>query len=46
MEKIKKNLGLLLKEGILKENVDGEALSWAYKRLLKIDKKKENISCN
>ena len=29
----KKNLGLLLKEGILKENVDGEALSWAYKRL-------------
>ncbi len=30
----KKNLGLLLKEGILKENVDGEALAWAYKRLL------------
>ena len=30
----KKNLGLLLKEGILKENVDGEALSWAYKRLI------------
>ncbi len=30
----KKNLGLLLKEGILKENVDGEALLWAYKRLL------------
>ena len=30
----KKNLGLLLKEGILKENVDGEALMWAYKRLL------------
>ncbi len=29
----KKNLGLLLKEGILKENVDGEALSWSYKRL-------------
>ncbi len=29
----KKNLGLLLKEGILKENVDGEALSWAHKRL-------------
>ena len=34
MEKGKKNLGLLLKEGILKENVDGEALLWAYKRLL------------
>ncbi len=30
----KKNLGLLLKEGILKENVDGEALAWAFKRLL------------
>ena len=29
----KKNLGLLLREGILKENVDGEALFWAYKRL-------------
>ena len=29
----KKNLGLLLREGILKENVDGEALQWAYKRL-------------
>ena len=30
----KKNLGLLLKEGILKENVDGEALLWAHNRLL------------
>ncbi len=29
----KKNLGLLLREGILKENVDGEALNWAYSRL-------------
>lgn len=29
----KKNLGLLLREGILKENVDGEALSWAFSRL-------------
>ncbi len=29
----KKNLGLLLREGILKENVDGEALKWAYSRL-------------
>ena len=29
----KKNLGLLLKEGILKENVDGEALLWAFNRL-------------
>ncbi len=37
----KKNLGLLLKEGILKENVDGEALSWAYNRLsLRKEKRK------
>lgn len=28
-----KNLGLMLKEGILKENIDGEALAWAYNRL-------------
>ena len=38
----KKNLGLLLKEGILKENVDGEALSWAYNRL-SIRKEKRKI---
>ena len=31
----KKNLGLMLKEGILKENIDGEALLWAFKRLTK-----------
>jgi len=31
----KKNLGLMLKEGILKENIDGEALLWASKRLTK-----------
>ena len=37
----KKNLGLLLKEGILKENVDGEALFWAYSRLKKrLEKRK------
>ena len=29
----KKNLGLMLKEGILKENIDGEAIMWAYSRL-------------
>ncbi|MFN7902209.1 MAG: cobaltochelatase CobT-related protein [Holosporales bacterium] len=28
------NLGLMLKEGLLKENIDGEALLWAYQRLL------------
>ena len=37
----KKNLGLLLKEGILKENVDGEALSWSYKRLLNRQEKRK-----
>ena len=31
----KKNLGLMLKEGLLKENIDGEALLWAFNRLLK-----------
>ena len=31
----KKNLGLMLKEGILKENIDGEALLWAFKRIAK-----------
>jgi cobaltochelatase CobT len=30
----RKNLGLMLREGILKENIDGEALMWAYQRLL------------
>tara|TARA_A100001011_G_scaffold204192_1_gene212474 strand:+ start:1892 stop:3694 length:1803 start_codon:yes stop_codon:yes gene_type:complete len=31
----KKNLGLMLKEGLLKENIDGEAILWAYNRLKK-----------
>tara|TARA_B100001105_G_scaffold98259_1_gene78391 strand:+ start:113 stop:1918 length:1806 start_codon:yes stop_codon:yes gene_type:complete len=31
----KKNLGLMLKEGLLKENIDGEALTWAFKRITK-----------
>jgi cobaltochelatase CobT len=30
----RKNLGLMLREGILKENIDGEALLWAHSRLL------------
>ncbi len=29
----RKNLGLMLREGILKENIDGEALAWAHNRL-------------
>ena len=32
-KKSRNNLGLMLKEGILKENIDGEALIWAKKRL-------------
>ena len=35
---IKKNMGLMLKEGLLKENIDGEALRWAFN---KMNKRKE-----
>ena len=34
----KKNMGLMLKEGLLKENIDGEALRWAFS---KMNKRKE-----
>jgi len=30
----KRNLGLMMREGLLKENIDGEALEWAYTRLM------------
>jgi cobaltochelatase CobT len=30
----RKNLGLMMREGLLKENIDGEALAWAHERLL------------
>ncbi|MDX2028774.1 MAG: cobaltochelatase subunit CobT [Alphaproteobacteria bacterium] len=30
----RRNLGLMLREGLLKENIDGEALLWAHARLL------------
>ena len=30
----KRNLGLMMREGLLKENIDGEALDWAYRRLM------------
>jgi cobaltochelatase CobT len=33
MRRTRKNLGLMLKEGILKENIDGEALVWAHNRI-------------
>lgn len=35
MRRTHKNIGLMLKEGLLKENIDGEALTWAYNRLSK-----------
>ena len=31
----KNNIGLMLKEGLLKENIDGEAISWAFNRIMK-----------
>lgn len=30
----RKNLGLMMREGLLKENIDGEALMWAHQRLV------------
>ena len=36
-----KNLGLVLKDGLLKENIDGEALTWANQRLLNKDQKRK-----
>ena len=38
---LQKNLGLILKEGLLKENIDGEALLWASQRLKERKKKKK-----
>ena len=31
----KNNIGLMLKEGLLKENIDGEALKWAFNKMIK-----------
>ena len=31
--RVRTNLGLMMKEGLLKENIDGEALEWAHRRL-------------
>ena len=33
LRRARRNLGLMLREGLLKENIDGEALAWAYRRL-------------
>jgi len=35
------NLGLMMKEGLLKENIDGEALEWATKRILARSEKRK-----
>ncbi len=32
--RVRRNLGLMMREGLLKENIDGEALIWAHDRLL------------
>jgi cobaltochelatase CobT len=37
----KNNLGLILKDGLLKENIDGEAVQWAYRRLMNRKEKKK-----
>ena len=42
----KNNLGLMLKEGLLKENIDGEAISWAFNRLKKKKRTKKNTNGN
>ncbi|HRK18097.1 MAG TPA: cobaltochelatase subunit CobT [Hyphomicrobiaceae bacterium] len=34
MRRAKRSLALMMREGLLKENIDGEALAWAHKRLL------------
>ena len=34
MRRTRQNLGLMMKEGLLKENIDGEALEWAHKRMV------------
>lgn len=41
LRRCRKNLGLMLKEGILKENIDGEALVWAHNRLSKRPEKRK-----
>lgn len=34
MRRTRDNLGLMMKEGLLKENIDGEALEWAHRRIM------------
>ena len=35
IKKIKNNFALMLKDGLLKENIDGESLLWAFQRIVK-----------
>jgi cobaltochelatase CobT len=35
LRRVRSNLGLMMKEGLLKENIDGEALEWAHRRLMR-----------
>ncbi len=39
----RKNLGLMLKEGLLKENIDGEALAWSYNRIARRSEERKII---
>ncbi len=43
-KKAKINLGLMLKEGMLKENIDGEALLWAKGRLMQRDEERKILA--
>ena len=42
----RKSFGIMLREGLLKENVDGEALAWAHQRLDQKNRRKKNLNCN
>ena len=42
----KNNIGLMLKEGLLKENIDGEALKWAYNKMTRRKEERKNLNGN
>ena len=39
-------MGLMLKEGLLKENIDGEALRWAFNKMNKRKEERKNFDDN
>ena len=41
IRRTRKNLGLMLKEGLLKENIDGEALVWAHNRISRMPEERK-----